>query len=456
MPPKPKRRSPRIREDEGGTTTTKVSSSSHRGKSTTTKPAATSPADASSSKRAASKPSSNPSSKPTNVVENNANNPSIATDIDVTAASNASPKAIISTNNDNESSTDSNRRASSVLKKIYDTTISLGARITGGTPTNHCNDDSQLDMGVAVGNMECNTEKIDESETAENGDDESENGDDESSGASVVSHKLGKTSGMTAEDYTSGDGQRGDQRRNKSRSSKKKCDNMILSLDDFECSDESEYENLPADDSDDDLFTSFQKNDQPLTNRVMGGPSKPDTSKMSDYDAANAMADYKSARKKYTDKLRHDRIKAAQLSTIELRPEECSGDNTNGLRPMTVVENKRLMAGHTFTTKEIVWMRIAEEANRRRISYTTEVSNHHNLVVSGDRFRVEVSFSEKSKWKVILAAVREGDKGVDMSSDDWVGKPSGKPRKGEKSTPFRSAWVAQAIAPMISENPGKI
>ena len=46
---------------------------------------------------------------------------------------------------------------------------------------------------------------------------------------------------------------------------------------------------------------------------------------------------------------------------------ECSGDNTNGLRPMTVVENKRLMAGHTFTTKEIVWMRIAEEANRRRI-----------------------------------------------------------------------------------------
>ena len=83
------------------------------------------------------------------------------------------------------------------------------------------------------------------------------------------------------------------------------------------------------------------------------------------------------------------------------------------------------------------------------------MSNHHNLVVSGDRFRVEVSFSEKSKWKVTLAAVREGDKGVDMPSDDWVGKPSGKPRKGEKTTPFRSAWVAQSIAPMISENPGK-
>ncbi len=54
-------------------------------------------------------------------------------------------------------------------------------------------------------------------------------------------------------------------------------------------------------------------------------------------------------------------------------------------------------------------MRIAEEANSRRITYTTEVSNHHNLCVSGDRFRVEVSFSEKSKWKVTLAAVREGD-----------------------------------------------
>ena len=452
MPPKPKRRSPRIREDSD-IITTRATKSSLRGKRQQTPPP-TSPVDASSSKRAASNPSSSPSSKPTNVIENNANhplpstekytnNPSPATDIDLPALSLEPPKTDQSTNNTTLFSEGNNRRASSVLQKLYDTTISIGARITGGSPINKDNEVATLDIGAAVGTTEKNNDDIDEKESTDDAD-----ADDESS---VECVKSGKTTGLTADDYASSD----KQRRNASRSSKGKGDDVILSIDEFECSDESEYEHLPANDSDDDLFTSFQKNDQPPTNRVLGGPIKPDTSKMSDYDAAIAMSDYKAARKKYTDRVRHERIKAAQSSTVELRPEECTGDNTNGLRPMTVVENKRLLAGQTFTSKEIVWMRIAEEANRRRISYTTEVSNHHNLVVSGDRFRVEVSFSEKSKWKVTLAAVREGDKGVDMPSDDWVGKPSGKPRKGEKTTPFRSAWVAQSIAPMISENPGK-
>ena len=71
---------------------------------------------------------------------------------------------------------------------------------------------------------------------------------------------------------------------------------------------------------------------------------------------------------------------------------------------MAIVE-QHLMLGQTFATKEIVWMRIAEEANRRRIPIKTEISNRFNLYVSGDNFCVQVNFCEQTKWKVKVAAV---------------------------------------------------
>ena len=90
------------------------------------------------------------------------------------------------------------------------------------------------------------------------------------------------------------------------------------------------------------------------------------------------------------------------------------------------MEKFRLQEGHTFISKEIAWMRIAEEANRRRIKVITEISNLFNLYVSGDHFRVQVNFSEKNKWRVKLAAVRENDVGVDIPIDDWLKTVEGK------------------------------
>ncbi len=51
-----------------------------------------------------------------------------------------------------------------------------------------------------------------------------------------------------------------------------------------------------------------------------------------------------------------------------------TGDNTDRIRPMELVEKCRLMAGQTFVSKEIVWMHIAEEANRHRINIKMELS----------------------------------------------------------------------------------
>ena len=78
------------------------------------------------------------------------------------------------------------------------------------------------------------------------------------------------------------------------------------------------------------------------------------------------------------------------------------------------------MAGHTLLSKEIVWMRITKEANRRRITIKTELSNHFNQYVSGENFRVQVNFCEKKCWRVKVAVVREHDPGSNTLITDWL------------------------------------
>ena len=100
------------------------------------------------------------------------------------------------------------------------------------------------------------------------------------------------------------------------------------------------------------------------------------------------------------------------------------------------------MSGQTFATKEIVSLRIAEEANRHCINIKTELSNRFNLYVSGENFRVEVHFNEKTKWKVKQAVVREHDPGLNVPIDDWLntaeGEETTKRLKGQKISPFQS------------------
>ena len=264
-----------------------------------------------------------------------------------------------------------------------------------------------------------------------------EDGNNNNSGA------IGKTSGMVAEDYLL------PERDDKNHANDNDDDDDDASLEaeeddahDLNYSNQSDYEQYSTLDSDDELHMSFQKNKSPNLNRVQGGPIIPDVSKMSEYDAEMEMKKYKVERKKFTDRARHNCIKLAQ-STVNtfFDASVCTGDNSDCLRPMVVVEKLRLQEGHTFVSKEIAWMRIAEEANCRRIKVTTEISNLFNLYVSGDHFRVQVNFSEKYKLKVKLAAVWENDVGVDIPIDDWLKMVEGKKEpakklKGEKITPF--------------------
>jgi hypothetical protein len=110
-------------------------------------------------------------------------------------------------------------------------------------------------------------------------------------------------------------------------------------------------------------------------------------------------------RKAYTDSKRYARAKGVLDEQFRL---------------MEVVKAKRLEKGHTFPNKDILIMRIAEEANLR-MKYTTSYrSDNFNCIVFGDRFFVGASFTPSIGWIVKVASVREGDEGLNDKTDEQL------------------------------------
>ncbi len=76
--------------------------------------------------------------------------------------------------------------------------------------------------------------------------------------------------------------------------------------------------------------------------------------------------EYKRERKKFTDGLRLKRLKD---QSDNFDPEVSSGCLSLGLPTMVDVQNCWLEVNHTFPDKEILVLRVAEEANIRGINF---------------------------------------------------------------------------------------
>jgi len=88
-------------------------------------------------------------------------------------------------------------------------------------------------------------------------------------------------------------------------------------------------------------------------------------------------------RKKYTDGLRMKRLKE---NNEEYKPESFSGHLALVLQPMTDVQKGRLEVNHTFPDKEILSMRVAEEANLRGDNLFCGRSDLRDYMCTGSRF----------------------------------------------------------------------
>ena len=93
----------------------------------------------------------------------------------------------------------------------------------------------------------------------------------------------------------------------------------------------------------------------------------------------------------------------------EYEPEYFSGCLAQGLRPMSEVQKCRLEVNHNFPNKEMLLMRMAEEANLRGINTFCSRSDLREYTCTGSKFCVKASHTEQNGWTVSVANVRECD-----------------------------------------------
>ena len=149
-----------------------------------------------------------------------------------------------------------------------------------------------------------------------------------------------------------------------------------------------------------------------------GRPPKPDTKGMSEQAANAAVTAWEKKWKRNNDANRRTAAAAAALQDVDESLEPSAGDLlytgvcTRTLREMKDVELNPLRKGDTFPNKEILMLRIVEEANLFAVRIQTRRSDLFQLQVygaGGDPFHVHGNYrSGKSMWVVTACEVRIG------------------------------------------------
>jgi hypothetical protein len=153
-----------------------------------------------------------------------------------------------------------------------------------------------------------------------------------------------------------------------------------------------------------------------------GGPSRPSTEGFSEEEAAQMIKAWRKARKRYTDGLAKKRRDAQRNKTKDLpvpvvEHEQYTGVVVDSIRPMSSVGDYPMAVGHSYPSKEVALIRIAEEANYSGCQIgigRSDLMRVHAYGRKGSSFDVRVVCSEKFGWKVSACNTRSTNA---MSSD---------------------------------------
>jgi hypothetical protein len=115
---------------------------------------------------------------------------------------------------------------------------------------------------------------------------------------------------------------------------------------------------------------------------------------------------------------------------------------------MEYVESHCLEKSHTFQLKDMLQIRIAEEANLHLIKVKTIRSNSTNLIVAGRNFYVSATYSVQYGWQVTKACCRFGDDFSIIPQKHMVMEDKG------LQPPFKSKWVGHVLQNTVEDTPG--
>ncbi len=160
---------------------------------------------------------------------------------------------------------------------------------------------------------------------------------------------------------------------------------------------------------------------------------------------------YAKERKAYTDKQRCARVKECQSAPVS-KLSRYSGDNSTQLRTMKDVESNRLEEGHTFASRDIMNLCIAEEANLRCIKMKVERSDSTHFVVLGIKFYVSGTYSETCGWKANTVVCRDGDDLLKIPPNAW--NENMDEEISRIRTLFKSKWLSPIILSAVLDSPG--
>lgn len=133
----------------------------------------------------------------------------------------------------------------------------------------------------------------------------------------------------------------------------------------------------------------------------------------------------------------------------------CSGDQTEQLCTMNKVEKYHLIENQTFKSKEVIQLRISEEANLHTIATVVDQSDHHtNLTAIGLNFYGDATFSEKVGWTNQSAICREGDDILKIPHNDKLDASIVNKRKIALHKPIKSKYIVPIIQAVVGNNPG--
>jgi len=175
-------------------------------------------------------------------------------------------------------------------------------------------------------------------------------------------------------------------------------------------------------------------------------------------------------RKAYTNKLKRElRKKCGSNSDLDM---EYSGVLNKHMRLMTNVETSLLLIDHTFLTKKILLIQIAEEANYWNCQITIQQSNNFQVHTPGSKGSISTVHAISTatcSWKVSKCITREVrlfdnfavvDKDVDgaiAESEPGVeieeGDANGFSMRVRDSSPLKSRWFVPMIGDHIAELP---
>ena len=217
--------------------------------------------------------------------------------------------------------------------------------------------------------------------------------------------------------------------------------------------DEDFLVDVESESEDDRLRSSFPK-DTRRKNIVPGGPQPPDLLTYPESEREKVWNDYVVKRRKFTDEARKTRMKNTKsISLSSSSSTSFCGWQNEQLRPMSEVETNRLEMGHTLNSKDVLQLRIAEEANLRGICTRTQRSDFSNLVIVGIDFYVKASLYENDGWRVHDAICCEGDDMLQIPPKDRIDITMAN-KKGFLRIPIGSKLIVATIKDAVADNPG--